>query len=130
MVFLWFGISQLVNPESFMGYMPQWIFPHEPAMQHSHSMQFMHNIPHPGAHFTIMANGVFETLFGLLLLLGLFTRLSALLLSLHLFGIMLSLGYNDIAVRDFGLALAALSVALNGKDKYCMDNKFNLMFNN
>jgi uncharacterized membrane protein YphA (DoxX/SURF4 family) len=130
LVFLWFGISQLVNPESFIGYIPQWLVPHAPVMQHSHPLQFMHNIPHPGIHFTIMANGIFETIFGTLLLLGLFTRISALLLSLHLAIITFGLGYNDIAVRDFGLALATFSIALHGKDKFCLDNKLNTCFNN
>lgn len=125
LVFLWFGISQLINPESFLGYIPQWMYPHGQQMMHQHPMQFMHNIPRPDVHFVLMANGIFETIFGIMLLLGLFTRISALLLSLHLFFIAINLGYNDIAVRDIGLAIAAFSVFLNGKDGICLENKIN-----
>lgn len=125
LVFLWFGVNQLINPESFLGYVPQWLLPHQGMMMHEHPLQFMHNIPKPSVHIIIMGNGAFETLFGVFLLLGIFTRASSLLLSIHLFGIMASLGYNDIAVRDFGLALSAFSVFLNGADRWSLDNKIN-----
>lgn len=120
-VFLWFGISQLVNPESFMGYVPQWLYPHDAQMMHAHPLQFMHDIPIPSIHFLIMGNGVLESFFGLLLLVGLFTRLSSAVLAIHLFGIALSLGYNDIAVRDAGLAFATLSLFLSGADAWSLD---------
>ncbi len=123
LVFLWFGISQLVNPVSFMGYVPQFLYPHQAGMMHEHPLQMMHDIPHPTLHALIMGNGLLETVLGLLLLTGLFTRVSALILSLHLFGIMLGLGYNDLAVRDFGLALATLSVFLHGPDAWTLDSK-------
>src|SRR3989344_7748252 len=99
LVFLWFGIYQLINPESFLGYVPQAIYEHSIEMSHEHSLQFFHNIPKPSIHVLIMGNGIFEVIFGGLLLIGLFTRVSALLLSLHLAVIMFSIGYNDIGVR-------------------------------
>ncbi|MBI5389385.1 DoxX family membrane protein [Candidatus Woesearchaeota archaeon] len=120
LVFLWFGISQLVNPESFLGYVPQWLYQHDITMTHSHALQLMHDIPKPDVHFIIMANGVLETVLGLLLILGLWIRGAAFLLGLHLLGIMFSLGYNDIAVRDFGLAMATFVVMLNGNDRWCV----------
>lgn len=124
-VFLWFGISQLVNPESFLGYLPGWVHSPPAAMQHMHALQFLHDIS--GApHWAIMGNGAFETLFGALLLAGLFTRISALLLSIHLALIGASLGYNDILIRDLGLALATFSVFLHGPDKFCRDGKVKL----
>ncbi len=72
----------------------------------------------------IFFNGLFETFFGTLLAIGFYTRLSALLLGLHLFTIIINLGYNDIAVRDFGLALITLSITLRGADKWCLDKKY------
>ncbi|HIH38636.1 DoxX family membrane protein [Candidatus Woesearchaeota archaeon] len=123
LLFLWFGISQLVNPESFLGYIPDWMYTHGAEMTHSHPLQMMHNIPKPSVHVLIMGNGLFETVFGTLLLLGLFTRISAILLSLHLFIIAIGMGYNDITVRDLALAFASISVALYGPDSKSLDNR-------
>jgi len=123
LVYLWFGINQLINPELFLGYVPQWLYPHSPQMMHEHPLQFMHNIPNFSVHTIIMSNGVFETIFGIFLILGLFTRIAAFLLTLHLFGIAFSLGYNDIAVRDFGLAVATLSLVFSGAGEFSLDSK-------
>ena len=105
-LFLWFGLNQLFNADAWLVWLPQWVegLPIEPLT-------------------FIYMNGFFETVFGAFLALGLFTRMSALLLSLHLFGIAFSLGYNDIAVRDFCLALAAMAVSFYGSDKWCCDKK-------
>ena len=122
LVFLWFGISQVINPESFFGYIPQWIYPHSVEIIHEHALQSMHNFPLT-PHLIIMSNGVFEIIFGFLLLLGLFTRLDALVLSLHMILIILNIGYNDIAIRDLGLLMATISIVLYGPDKWCLDKK-------
>ena len=122
LVFLWFGINQLLFPSDFLGYLPSWVVMDEAGFGH-----VLFTLVHlaVGEHVGLLLafNGVFEMVFGLLLLVGLFTRVSALLLSLHLFGIMVSLGYNDIAVRDFGLVAATFSVFLYGKDTWCWDDK-------
>ena len=106
LLFLWFGISQLVNAGMWVAWLPSWIesLPIEPLT-------------------FIYLNGLFETIFGAFLGLGIFTRLSALLLSLHLFGIAFSIGYNDIGVRDFCLALGTLAVAFHGSDAWSYDTK-------
>lgn len=129
-VFLWFGISQLISPEYFLGYTPQWISSHSLETVHEHPFQFMHYIATPSINATIMANGIFETLLGLFLLLGIFTRIASLLLAVHLFFITLSLGYNDIAIRDFGLSIAAFSIFLYGHDKWSLDNKIKKLSKN
>lgn len=121
-VFLWFGIHQIINPESFLGYVPALFDTHPNTMMHEHPLQSLHTLPIT-PHILIMGNGFFETILGILLITGIFIRVVALLLSLHLVGIMVSLGYNDIAVRDFGLFLATLSVALHGPDQWCLGNK-------
>jgi uncharacterized membrane protein YphA (DoxX/SURF4 family) len=105
LVFLWFGLNQIFNGPSFYGFIPSWAY----------------FVP---VQTTVLLNGIFETVFGLLLILGLFTRISAGLLALHLFGIAFSLGYNDIMIRDIGLALAATSIVLHGDDKLSIRRLF------
>jgi uncharacterized membrane protein YphA (DoxX/SURF4 family) len=72
----------------------------------------------------VTLNGVSELIIGTLLLLGLFTRVAALLSSLHLLLITFIVGYNSVGVRDFGLSLAAISTFLYGKDAWCVDSLF------
>ncbi|MBI3032487.1 DoxX family protein [Candidatus Woesearchaeota archaeon] len=103
LVFLWFGLNQVFDPSSFLGYLPD----------------FATTLPLPPL-VLIMINGIFEIILAVLLVLGLCTRIAALLLALHLVGIIISLGYNEIAVRDFGLMLATLSVCLSGNDNLCL----------
>ena len=105
LVFLWFGINQVLDPNYFTSYLPDFIL----------------NFSNP-ANFVIF-NGIFEVIFGILLLLGLFTRLVSIILTLHLFGVIFSLGYNEISVRDFGLMISSFVVFLNGKDSWCLDRK-------
>lgn len=101
-VFILFGLDQWIRPEYWLGYLPSWI-----------------------AGFSdlalIYANGILDFVLGVLLLLGFLTRPAAIVATLHLFGIALTLGYNDVAIRDIGLAFAALSVALHGYDDWCLD---------
>lgn len=106
LVFLWFGTSQISNPSIWLGFLPAWTA-HLPISQ----------------TMFVYINGGSEILFGALLLLGIFTRVSALLLALHLGGIILSIGYSDIAVRDFGLTLATFSVFLYGPDIFALDSR-------
>ena len=106
LVFLWFGSNQLINTELWISFLPSWTG----------------SLPLSQTSF-VLFNGIFEIVLGSLLLLGLLTRIASLLLSLHLFGIAFSLGYNDLAIRDLGLALATFSVFLHGNDLLCLDNK-------
>ena len=98
LVILWFAVNQLFRPDYFIGYLPEFLF------------------SSPNAALFVQANGVFEVVFGLMLLLGVLTRFVAAVLALHLLGIMLSLGYNENAIRDFGLMIALMSVAVAGED--------------
>ncbi len=100
LVFLWFGINQLINPALFEGYVPA----------------FLGTI----AHAVVLGNGIAEVILGLLLFAGLFTRIVALLLAIHLAAITISLGFGEIAVRDFGLFCATLAVALWGEDTFSL----------
>ena len=106
LVLLWFGLNQIFDTESWLGWLPQWAF--------SLSIE-------PTA--IIILNGIFETIFGALLLLGLVTRFAAVVISVHLLIISFSIGYNDVAVRDFGLSLATFSIFLYGPDRLSLDKK-------
>lgn len=104
-VFLWFGLNQLFNPDYFIGYLPEFLF----------DLEF--------AKYFVIANGIFEIIFGSLLIVGYFTRIAAMLLGLHLLGITFHLGYGETAVRDFGLALSTISIAIGGADKWCLETR-------
>ncbi len=105
LVFLWFGSNQIMAPGEWFGYLPGFV-------------------PEQSMAMFVTFNGIGEIILGLLLVMGLFTRIVALLLALHLLGIIFFVGYNEIGVRDFGLMLAALSIALHGHDSWCFDARF------
>lgn len=109
LVFLWFGSQQLMDAEAWSGLIPSSIV----------------SISGINAVTFVYLNGVFEIIFGLCLLIGFFTRISALLLALHLFGIMFTVGYNDVGVRDFGLFLATVSIFLHGPDFFSAERFLN-----
>jgi len=106
-VFLWFGLTGVFNTEFLVGYVPD----------------FASNLP-ISIESVVILNGIFEIILGILLITGLFTRVVAFVLSLHTLSIMFSLGYNDVAVRDFGIALATLAIAFNGADNWSLDRKY------
>jgi|SRR3989338_146476 len=106
-LFLWFGVSQVLSPESWMAWVPEWT-----------NDVLGVSVPH-----IVLMNGTFEVVGGVLLALGLWTRWVALALSLHLFFIAFEVGYNDIGVRDFTLAVSTLAVSFFGPDTCSLDNK-------
>ncbi len=78
LVFLWFSYSQLTNPAMWTRLVPEYAV----------SLSGM------TATTLVYANGIFELVFGVLLLVGLYTRIAALLLALHLIEIVSSVGYG------------------------------------
>ena len=108
LVFLWFGFNQIFDGQSWISYLPS----------------FVYSLPIKALTFVFL-NGLFEVILAGMLIIGVYTRLSSALLSLHLLGIIFSLGYNEIAVRDIGLFFAGLSVFFNGADDYCIDKTKN-----
>ncbi|MFT4261246.1 MAG: DoxX family membrane protein [Candidatus Woesearchaeota archaeon] len=105
LVFIYFGSNQLMNPNRWTALVPDWI----------------QNIV--SANTVVTMNGIFEIIFGILLILGLFTKLASLLLALHLVGITIGMGYNPVGVRDFGLTIATFAIFVSDVDEYCLDNK-------
>lgn len=104
LLFLWFGLSQVTDPAGWVSWVPEWA-----------SGLF------GGAATVVLLNGAFEVIFGVALAVGFYTRVSAFLLALHLFVLAFEIGYNDIGVRDFALAIATLAVALHGPDFLTVD---------
>ena len=107
-IILWFGYQQIAYPSQWTGYLPDWLS----------NLSFIH------ATTIVYLNGLFEITFGLLLLFGLYVRISALLLALHLFDITYVVGYTAVGVRDLGLSIALLAVFLYGADVLSLDRFF------
>ena len=103
-VFIWFGLQQLTDPSSWIGFLPTWVA----------------SIPVSQTGF-IYLNGAFELLLGTSLLFGFYARTCAFLLGLHLLGITYTVGYGAIGVRDFGLSLTALSIAFGPISPFSID---------
>ncbi len=107
LVLLWFGTQQLMHAAQWVSYLPSWVGSFSIS-----SITFVH------------LNGWFEVTFGTLLVLGFYTRFVALILALHLFGITLTIGYNEIGVRDFGLSMSLLALAFQGGGGWSLDAWF------
>lgn len=105
-VFLLFGIDKLVNPSSWLGYIPGYI---------------NNLIPFSIDTFIIIL-GIGESILGVLFILGLFTWLISLLSAIHLSLIIISVGYNDVAIRDFGLFLVVISLMLIKRHPFSLDS--------
>ncbi|MDR3519922.1 MAG: DoxX family protein [Candidatus Pacebacteria bacterium] len=106
-VILWFSFAQFSNVKEWIAYIPD-------------SIVAMTNI---NAIALVYMNATFELIFGVLLVFGWQTRIVALLLAAHLFDIMYVVGYGEIGVRDFGLAVGTLVVCMNGADALCIQQK-------
>lgn len=107
LVFLYFGIVQLNDPSSWSSYVPEFL-----------------DVPGISSNNLVALNGLVEITLGLFLICGLYTRFASLILSLHLFGIALSIGFSPLGVRDFGLAFATLSIFFSGPDRYTFDYNY------
>lgn len=105
LVFLWFAFQQLTNADAWTGFVPDLAV----------------SLSGLSAETLVLLNGVFEMVAGLALITGFYTRLAAVLLSLHMFHIISIVGYSAISVRDFGIAIAALSIALVEADRWTLD---------
>ena len=103
-VILWFSLQQFMHNNQYTAYVPDSVVA----------------LSHMSAGMLVFFNAVFELVFGILLAFGWQTRLVSLLLALHLFDIMYVVGYGEIGVRDFGLAMATFVVFMNGPDVLCI----------
>lgn len=104
LVILYFSSQQFVNPSSWIYFLPSWT----------------ESMPISQIKF-IYLNASFELIFGLMLLAGFYTRIVATLLAFHVLGIAISIGYNPTGMRDFGIFIALVSIALNEKSSWSLD---------
>ncbi|MBS3169608.1 DoxX family protein [Candidatus Woesearchaeota archaeon] len=107
LVFFWFGMIQIFDGQSFLGYLPDFakLIPAQPLT-------------------IILFNGVFDTLVGAFLIVGFLTRITAAVAVFHLILVIIGLGYNDIAIRDLGLLIVSISIFLQGPDRGSFDTHY------
>jgi uncharacterized membrane protein YphA (DoxX/SURF4 family) len=105
-IFLWFGFNQITDPTAWFGFVPD----------------SAATITHLSIANLVFLNGLFEIIAGTALLFGLFTRLAAGLLFLHILDIAFIVGLDSIGVRDLGLSVATFVVFLNGMDRATLDH--------
>lgn len=60
----------------------------------------------------VLGNGAFEVILGSLMATNILVRIPALILALHLIPIAWDFGVNATAIRDYGLVIAALTLAI------------------
>jgi len=103
LVFLVFGIWQIISPNYWAGYLP------------SYTLSFG-----VSANLMIFLNGVLDLFIGGGLVLGIYLRFFSALGILRILVIIFSLGWNDVTIRDIGILFALISIFLNGKDDFCL----------
>ena len=101
LLLIWFGLNQLIDPISFLGYVPKFV-------------------PF-SASLMLILNGLLDLVLGRLLITGFKVRIVSFIIFLHVIVIALSLGYNDVAARDVFIALVSLSIFLSGSDRFSLD---------
>ncbi len=107
LVILWFSLQQFLHAADWTAYVPDSTV----------------SLSHLSATTLVYLNALFEIVFGVLLAFGWQTRVVGLLLALHLFEIMFTVGYGETGMRDFGLAVATFVVFMNGPDILCFQTK-------
>lgn len=100
LVFIYAGLDSLIEPESWAGYIPQFIF----------------GIIEKNTFLTAYA--IFELAIGLSLLIGIKLKIASFIAFLSILSILIFYGVDNITFRDFGLALAALAlfIAIRNRD--------------
>ena len=106
-IVMWFGVQQLIDPATWIGFLPDWTS----------------SLP-MSATTLIYLNGLFEVISGLMLLAGLYTRIIVLLMALHMLEITYTVGYDAIGVRDLGLTIALFTIFLHGSSPFSLDYFF------
>lgn len=108
-VFLLFGVDKFLHMNVWSAYMPQWL----PSLLPFSMEMFMY------------FQGTLEAILGLFLIIGFWSRTSAFICALILFGIIASLGINEITIRDFGLLMGSLALSLREQGKWSVDAMMN-----
>ena len=104
-VFFLFGIDKFFHVQNWIAYLPTWIMPFLPV----------------SAELFMYIQGVIEALLGFFLIIGFCSRTSGFVCAIMLLVITISMGYNEISIRDFGLFLGALALSLREQMKWSID---------
>lgn len=113
-VFLWFGVAQIRTPDFGAAYLPEVVYTIGAAIGVADFDRIF-----------VMVHGLFEIALASALIVGFFVRLAALLLAAQLVLIVIAvytLSGPALAVRDFGVLIATLVVAMNGPDPIAADS--------
>lgn len=108
-VFLVFGIWKARSPVGWVIFLPNWV---------AGAVSDIESLDALGA---LRLMGFFEAVLGLQLLLGIFTKTTALLCALLLGGIVLHVGFDQVGIRDLGLLMAAVALCLAGGGPWTVD---------
>jgi len=106
LVYLWFGISQITSPLLFTQYVPDFI---SGVIENSELVVFI--------------TGIIVAILGLLLLLGLLTRIITWILVIHMIIVILGIGYNSIGIKTFGIIIGTITIAMTRNDPLRLDNR-------
>ncbi|HVW66820.1 MAG TPA: hypothetical protein VHA78_03755 [Candidatus Peribacteraceae bacterium] len=91
-----FGIDKFAHPDIWIGWIPNW-------------MDGLGGLPKSS---WLQLIGALEVLFALMLLIPVraIQKAGAILIVLHLVGVLTQVGWNDVAVRDIGLMISAIAL--------------------
>jgi len=97
-VFIWFGIDKFIHPNYWIN-----------AWLPGGFIDFIERFGLDSTRF-IYINGVFEILVGLSFILGVFTKIFSFLGIVFLVVIIITIGLNEIIIRDIGLIGGLLAI--------------------
>lgn len=97
-VFIWFGWGSVTNPEMWTRMVPAWTS----FLATPETLLYIH--------------GIFEIIFGALLIVGIYIRIVSFLLLVNLIHT-ITLVSGPTLIRDVGLAAALFSIFLQGKSR-------------
>ena len=106
-MYLWFGFSEVLNPDLWTTWVPTWAS----------------SLTGLTPHTIVYINGGFEIAMGAFLAFGLAVRWVALILAAHMALIVYEIGFDAIGVRDAAIAAATLALGLGGADWLSLDKK-------
>lgn len=99
-VFLWIGLDIFRHTDVWIGYLPAGLpFGFDRLL-------------------AIQINGAFDVIVGVFLILGWWPKVIATLAALHLIGILIDQGMNQVIIRDIGLLGASLALLFWPKRRY------------